>query len=172
MGTTTPGESCLLKTVLHLSTSPRNRSSQVRRGYKGVPVHGEVTFSKDVRRSAVLLLSLLLAPKHQTPSPRCMASSWQASSRTKKGREQAPICLFPGQASLGEPLQPGHPPHQGLFTPAGFCLWPALLQLPSLLLLLSVLCPGLPEAACQCDCVSGLCPGHRGLQLPVSCCPG
>lgn len=61
--------------------------------------------------------------------------------------------------------QPGPAPPARAATPLPDCLllsW--LLSLvwsaAALLLLLSVPCPGLPEAACQSDCMSGLCPGH------------
>lgn len=90
--------------------------------------------------------------------------------RDQDSREPAPICLLPGQASPGEPLQPRHPPHRQAVYSSWLLSLGRPVQLPALLRPLSVLCPGLPEAACQSDCMSVLCPGHRGPQLPGSCC--
>lgn len=91
------------------------------------------------------------------PGPTHSSSSWPAASRTERESRHR---LTPPRAG-----QPGPAPPAGAATPLPDCLllsW--LLSLvwsaAALLLLLSVPCPGLPEAACQSDCMSGLCPGH------------
>lgn len=117
----------------------------------------------DTPSSHFSLLSASQLITFKTPRP-CVycptpsSSSWLASSRTETLREKAPALLLPA----GQPGPPRVcPPHRpAACSRAVFCLSSGLLQLSQLLLLLSVLCPGLPKAACQNDCMSGLCPGH------------
>lgn len=92
----------------------------------------------------------VLGPTHSS-------SQWPAASRTNTPR---------AGANLTTPRagRPGLAPPAGAPTPLpGYLLLSWLLSLvwsAAALLLLSVPCPGLPEAACQSNCVSGLCPGH------------
>lgn len=99
----------------------------------------------------------------------CSSSSQPASSRagrasggTKTQSRRQSACSQGRPAQASPPARAPTPPPACLLL--SWLLSPVCsLQLPSLLLLLSGLCPGLPEAACQSDCMSGLCPGHQGL---------
>ena len=134
----------------HLGHSMRWREGVQRPMLSGAPTS----------QFSLLSASQLITFKTPRPCVYCptpSSSSWLASSRTETPREKAPTLLLPA----GQPGPPrcAHPTARPPALELSFVSHHPL-QLSPLLLLLSALCPGLPKAACQNDCMSGLCPGH------------